>query len=285
LQAREGWADGKPDKTRHPSIVTLRRTLRTAWHWAVFSIGRCAAQVKLCRVWVGPDGGFQKRRKPLAELLVFPLNLALRCLGIGLEVLRGGDWLERERIILGSILGRPVSIKDAVLSTPRLPGCCLWRFSRDQANSAHLWPALEAAARALRALHDAGVEHSDAALHNALYDQQRDQVGWLDFETRYRAGRPRSWCQAHDLAAFLASAAKALPGRDLTMLVQVVSRGYGDHRRLVHAGELLARLPVLLIIETPWSLTSLDDLRELLAPKPPNSTPITEKTGAGYREF
>jgi hypothetical protein len=229
----------------------------------------------LCRVWVGPDGRFQKRRKPLAELWVFPLNLALRCLGIGLEVLRGADWLERERVVLGFILGRPVCIKNAVLSTPRLPGRCLWLFSRDHADSALLWPAMEAAARALRSLHDAGVEHSDAALHNAIYDQHRDQVGWLDFETRYRAGRPRPWCQAHDLAALLASAAKALPGRDLTMLVEVVSRGYGDQRRLIHAGELLARLPVLLIIETPWSLTSLDDLRTLLASKPPKAKPTS----------
>lgn len=243
------------------SFLGLARTL---WHLAVFTAGRCAAQVKLCRVWVGPEGHFHKQRKPLAEWWVWPLNLALCLLRIRVEVMRESEWLRRERHVLGQVLGRQVVTVGSVLITPRLPGTCLWRYARECREDASSLLALEAAARALRHLHDAGVTHSDAALHNASYDPANGTVHWLDFETRYPARAELEWCQAHDLAAFLASATKAVPRAYLPGLVRVVSQGYSKPERLAQAGRLLEQLPVLLIVETPRSLACLDELRSLL---------------------
>jgi hypothetical protein len=222
-----------------------------------------AARVKLCRVWIEPDGRFRKKRRFLADLWVGPLNTALAIFGIALKVLDTDGWLTRERAILGSTLGRWVCIEDGILTTEPLSGCCLWQYLRRP--DADVPSAIEAAGRALRALHDAGVTHSDAALHNALYDPTTATVAWLDFETRYRSDRPLSWCQAHDLAALLASAIKALPPHHLDSLPSALRRGYGSPERIAHAAELLGTVPVLLIVETPWSLQALESVRASLS--------------------
>ncbi len=232
---------------------------------AVLLLGRLAAQVKLCRVWQDEGGRlFRKRRWPLADQLVWPLNFALASLDIPLEVLLTPAWLERERNVLGQTLGRWVSTSGNVLTTERLPGCCLRRYLHGR-DSLAATAALTAAARALRELHDAGVCHSDAALHNALYDESRGVVAWLDFETRYRAAMGLPWCQAHDLAALLASAAKAVRPEVVPELVGAVNRGYANPDRLGQAGQLLSLVSVLLVTEIPWDLGRLDLLREQLA--------------------
>lgn len=259
--------------------MSLPGWTRALWHLAVVAAGRCAARVKLCRVWIGSDGYFHKQRKPLSGCWVGPLNLALRLLGIPVEVLPESEWLRREQDVLGRVLGRAVRVQGSVLLTPRLPGRCLWRLVRQQPEQA--WPALEAAARALYQLHEAGVTHSDPALHNAFYDPADGTAHWLDFETRYLSRTRVDRCRSHDLAALLASAAKATPRSHLPQVVEAIARGYPHRARLEQAGRLLGRLPVLLIVEVPWSLGCLDSLRGLLLRAAPGPTAALRREPGG----
>ncbi|MBI3926430.1 MAG: hypothetical protein HY319_12890 [Armatimonadetes bacterium] len=234
------------------------------YYVAVVASGRLAATIKLGKVW-RRDGGFGKKRRFYAPLVVTLANIYLRLTGAGLRLLTNREWLSWEQEVWRRS-GRDARVSGAELLMPEIPGVPLSSILASGASRNQKATAIATSLRELHRLHhELGLTHSDAATHNVHYEPLEVRAWWFDYESRHE-GKSPGWRRAQDVAAFLSSAA-AKTGPDLEILEAVVPEAYPEPAILGQALDMLndwRSHPVLLqLIQAPWSCARLAALQRL----------------------
>lgn len=187
----------------------MREIAERAWFRACLALGRLLRAGRYSTVLViDQDGERQVRKRRLfyAPILVWLGSPLVRFLNAGIRVLPQREWEEREREAYQTLRGASVQIDGDALILPRLAGETLATVLENTAlcDSARK-KAIELAAVALAALHNAGLTHADAMAENVMVDLEAGVAHWFDFETVHDPRRPIAWRRADDVRALLAT--------------------------------------------------------------------------------
>jgi hypothetical protein len=241
-------------------VVALR-----AWFALCRACGWILRSARYTEVEVRDGAGVvRKRRVAVAPALVWLSGPLMRVLDAGVRVLPQQAWVDRERLMYGTLHGARVSLNGKTIELPRLPGRSLAVILEDSSvDQVVKRRAVALAVDSLASLHRAGHTHGDAMAENVLVELDGGAARWIDFETVHDERRPIEWRRADDVRALLATS--VLRMRDATAeVVRMVIDRYEDRAvlRLVVARVTPGFSPAL-VFHLGQAALSFDHYREL----------------------
>jgi hypothetical protein len=222
--------------------------------WPVRRLAIRLGRVRLHRLRLRCEHGdwvVLKRRRAWSALLIAPGNLYLWAIGAGVSVLSRRRWQERERVIYETVYQAPCRVEaGGWLVLPRWSGRVVAGFAADVREPGEdRLCALGAAARALEAFHTVVVagtrlSHGDATVHNVMYDPDRGQARWFDFDMAHEDQLAEVVRHADDLRALCYSAIESARGLEVIDIVATLVKAYGRREVWRHLQARLRSGPI-----------------------------------------
>lgn len=179
----------------------------------------------------------ERRRRWYARPIILAANVVLAWRRAGVRILDRGAWFEREAHVWRDLYGLDVRLRGRALLTPEIPGVSL-----DQSLATLADPAvLQAAVRALAALHAAHETHGDATVENVVWNEQTGRACWIDFDIAHQPRFSPIEARADDIRALAASAMRFFEPQDAFVAAQAIVEGYGASFEVERAAHRLRR--------------------------------------------
>jgi serine/threonine protein kinase len=249
------------------------RLAESAYFALCLALGRLLRSAKYSTVQIVPRDGDQevrKRRLFYAPLLIWMSIPLVRIMGTGVTVLPQRDWVERERLIYGSLHRAAIrATADGVLVLPRLSGHTLAALLENPSFDEPLRKrAIEQAVVGLADFHRLGFTHGDAMAENVLVDLDGNVAHWFDFETVHDSVRSLAWRRADDVRALLVTCLMRTAPEKQAGTLDLVLRVYADEdvtRALAASFTSVWRRPLTFhLAQGPLSLRRFEEIGRLL---------------------